>query len=146
MPDVQDLCADSGSRAKRSASGTAQSCPSAAVTLGKRPIGIDHPTYFIVALRRITMRRATPDKARKRARMLLSSKTFARQNSWSHRGFRALQGQLMSLSGRKAFLRSIKMRWSHGIGHPVKRNAETCGIDYFSTPYDSKRWTCLIRL
>ena len=111
--------------------------------LGKRTVGLEHPTYFVADIA------ANYDGDLQRAKLLIhlcaeaganaaKFQNFRAPKIVSDRGFRALGGQLSHQSQWKKSVFQIyedaTLPWDWT---PVlKQECEACGIDYFSTAYD----------
>lgn len=111
--------------------------------LGKKHVGWEHPTYFVADIS------ANHDGDLERAKLLVQLcakagadaakfQNFRASKIVCDRGFRSLGGQLSHQSKwRKSVFEvyedaSLPWEWT-----PVlKRECESCGIEYFSTPYD----------
>jgi sialic acid synthase SpsE len=111
--------------------------------LGKKPIGADHPTYFIADIS------ANHDGELERAKLLIrlcadagadaaKFQNFRASRIVSDRGFKSLGSQLShQAKWRKSVFQvysdaSLPWDWTPEL----KRECEACGIEYFSAPYD----------
>ncbi len=114
-----------------------------ALKLGRRIVGLDHPTYFVADIS------ANHDGDLERAKLLIrlcaeagadaaKFQNFRASKIVSDQGFQALGKQLSHQSGWKRSVfdvyqaAALPWEWT-----PVlKQECEACGIDYFSAPYD----------
>lgn len=113
------------------------------VRLGKKLVGLEHPTYFVADIA------ANFDGSLERAKLLIrlcaeagadaaKFQNFRAPKLVSDRGFRALGGQVSHQSKWKKSVSeiyadaSLSWDWTPGL----KEECEKCGIDYFSTAYD----------
>lgn len=111
--------------------------------LGKKPVGAEHPTYFVADIS------ANHDSNLERAKLLIrlcaeagadaaKFQNFRAPKIVSERGFKKLGGQLShQATWKKSVLQvyseaSLPWEWTPEL----KRECEVCGIEYFSTPYD----------
>jgi len=111
--------------------------------LGKKDVGIEHPTYFIADIS------ANHDGDLERAKLLirLCAEAGANAAKFQHfravmivsdRGFKTLGGQLSHQSKWKKSVfevykdASLPWEWTGTL----KEECDRCGIDYFSAPYD----------
>jgi N-acetylneuraminate synthase len=113
------------------------------LTLGKKPVGVEHPTYFVADVS------ANHDGDLERAKLLIrlcakagadaaKFQNFRAPKIVSERGFNSLGGQLSHQSKWKKGVfqvyREASLPWEWT---PVlKQECEACGIEYFSAPYD----------
>jgi sialic acid synthase SpsE len=111
--------------------------------LGRQTVGLDYPTYFVADIA------ANHDGDLDRAKVLIrlcaqaganaaKFQNFRASKIVSDRGFRSLGGQLSHQSKWKKSVfevyqdASVAWDWT-----PIlKQECESCGIDYFSSPYD----------
>src|SRR5882724_983030 len=111
--------------------------------LGKKTIGVDHPSYFVADIS------ANHDGDLERAKLLIrlcaesgadaaKFQNFRASKIVSQRGFAGLGSQLSHQSAWKKSVfqvyqeASLPWEWT-----PIlKQECEVCGIDYFSAPYD----------
>ncbi len=111
--------------------------------LGKKTVGLDHPTYFIADIS------ANHDGDLDRAKLLIrlcaeaganaaKFQNFRAAKIVSDRGFKTLGGQLSHQSKWKKSVfevykdASLPWEWTAEL----KDECDQCGIDYFSSPYD----------
>jgi len=111
--------------------------------LGKKDVGIEHPTYFIADIS------ANHDGDLERAKLLIrlcaeaganaaKFQNFRAAKIVSDRGFKTLGGQLSHQSKWKKSVfevykdASLPWEWTGTL----KEECDRCGIDYFSAPYD----------
>ncbi|HEY4053570.1 MAG TPA: N-acetylneuraminate synthase family protein [Terriglobales bacterium] len=111
--------------------------------LGKRTVGLDHPTYFVADIA------ANHDGDLNRAKLLIrlcaeagadaaKFQNFRASRIVSDRGFRSLGSQVSHQSKwTKSVFEvyqdaSVNWDWTPEL----KKECEACGIDYFSSPYD----------
>lgn len=111
--------------------------------LGKKTVGLDHPTYFIADIS------ANHDGDLDRAKLLIrlcaevganaaKFQNFRAAKIVSDRGFKTLGGQLSHQSKWKKSVfevykdASLPWEWTEEL----KDECDRCGIDYFSSPYD----------
>jgi N-acetylneuraminate synthase len=111
--------------------------------LGKRAVGLDHPTYFVADIA------ANHDGDLDRAKLLIrlcaeagadaaKFQNFRASKIVSDRGFRALGSQVSHQSTWKKSVfeiyqdASVDWDWTPEL----KKECDACGIDYFSAPYD----------
>ena len=111
--------------------------------LGKKTVGLDHPTYFIADIS------ANHDGDLDRAKLLIrlcaeaganaaKFQNFRAAKIVSDRGFKTLGGQLSHQSKWKKSVfevykdASLPWEWTEEL----KDECDQCGIDYFSSPYD----------
>jgi N-acetylneuraminate synthase len=111
--------------------------------LGKKTVGLDHPTYFIADIS------ANHDGDLDRAKLLIrlcaeaganaaKFQNFRAAKIVSDRGFKTLGGQLSHQSKWKKSVfevykdASLPWEWTGTL----KEECDRCGIDYFSSPYD----------
>ena len=111
--------------------------------LGKKDVGLAHPTYFIADIS------ANHDGQLERAKLLIrlcaeagadaaKFQNFRAAKIVSDRGFRQLGGQLSHQSKWKKSVSevysdaSLPWEWTPAL----KKECDACGIDYFSAPYD----------
>jgi len=111
--------------------------------LGKRTVGLDHPTYFVADIA------ANHDGDLERAKLLIrlcaqsganaaKFQNFRASKIVSDRGFRSLGGQLSHQSKWKKSVfevyqdASVAWDWTPAL----KQECDACGVDYFSSPYD----------
>jgi sialic acid synthase SpsE len=111
--------------------------------LGKSPIGESHPTYFVADIS------ANHDGDLDRAKLLIrlcaeaganaaKFQNFRAPKIVSDRGFKDLGGQLSHQSKWKKSVfevyrgASLPWEWTESL----KRECDSCGIDFFSSPYD----------
>ena len=111
--------------------------------LGKKTVGLDHPTYFIADIS------ANHDGDLDRAKLLIrlcaeaganaaKFQNFRAAKIVSDRGFKTLGGQLSHQSKWKKSVfevykdASLPWEWTGAL----KEECDRCGIDYFSSPYD----------
>lgn len=111
--------------------------------LGKKTVGLDHPTYFIADIS------ANHDGDLDRAKLLIrlcadaganaaKFQNFRASKIVSDRGFRTLGGQLSHQSKWKKSVfevykdASLPWEWTEAL----KAECDRCRIDYFSSPYD----------
>jgi N-acetylneuraminate synthase len=111
--------------------------------LGKKTVGLEHPTYFIADIS------ANHDGDLERARLLIrfcaeaganaaKFQNFRAAKIVSDRGFQSLGGQLSHQSKWKKSVfqvykdASIPWEWTEAL----KKECDESGIDYFSSPYD----------
>jgi N-acetylneuraminate synthase len=111
--------------------------------LGKKTIGLEHPTYFVADIS------ANHDGSLERAKMLIALCAEAGANAAkfqnfraakivSDRGFQSLGGQLSHQSKWKKSVfkvyqdATVPWEWTAIL----KEECDKCGIDYFSSPYD----------
>ena len=111
--------------------------------LGKKLVGLEHPTYFVADIA------ANYDGSLERAKLLIrlcaeaganaaKFQNFRAQTIVSDRGFRQLGEQVSHQSKWKKSVfevydeATLPWEWT-----PIlKQECESCGIDYFSAPYD----------
>jgi sialic acid synthase SpsE len=111
--------------------------------LGKKTVGLDHPTYFVADIS------ANHDGDLERAKLLIhlcaeagadaaKFQNFRAAKIVSQHGFAGLGAQLSHQSAWKKSVfqvyqeASLPWEWT-----PIlKRECDACGIDYFSAPYD----------
>lgn len=113
------------------------------IQIGKRKIGLNHPTYFIADIA------ANHDGSLERAKMLIrlakeagadaaKFQNFRAPKIVSDYGFRAMGGQVShQASWKKSVFQvyqeaSIPFEWTEAL----KETCDAVGIDYFSAPYD----------
>lgn len=111
--------------------------------LGKKTVGLEHPTYFIADIS------ANHDGELERAKLLIrlcaeaganaaKFQNFRAAKIVSDRGFQSLGGQLSHQSKWKKSVfqvykdASLPWEWTEVL----KRECDLSGIDYFSAPYD----------
>ena len=111
--------------------------------LGKKTVGLEHPTYFVADIS------ANHDGDLERAKLLIHScaeagadaakfQNFRASRIVSDRGFSSLSKQLSHQSGWKKSVfqvyqeASVPWEWTPLL----KQECDACGIDYFSAPYD----------
>jgi len=111
--------------------------------LGKKTVGLEHPTYFIADIS------ANHDGDLERAKLLIrlcsragadaaKFQNFRAARIVSDRGFQGLAKQLSHQSQwKKSVLQvyqdaSLPWEWTPAL----KQECEACGIEYFSAPYD----------
>jgi sialic acid synthase SpsE len=111
--------------------------------LGKKTVGLDHPTYFIADIS------ANHDGDLERAKLLIrlcadaganaaKFQNFRAAKIVSDRGFQSLGGQVSHQSKWKKSVfevykdASLPWEWTAEL----KQECDRCGIDYFSAPYD----------
>jgi N-acetylneuraminate synthase len=111
--------------------------------LGKKPVGAEHPTYFVADIS------ANHDGDLERAKLLIrlcaeagadaaKFQNFRAAHIVSDRGFSTLGGQLShQAKWRKSVFQvysdaSLPWEWTPEL----KRECDACGIEYFSAPYD----------
>ena len=111
--------------------------------LGKKTVGLDHPTYFIADIS------ANHDGDLDRSKLLIrlcaeaganaaKFQNFRAAKIVSDRGFQTLGGQLSHQSKWKKSVfevykdASLPWEWTEEL----KDECDRCGIDYFSSPYD----------
>jgi sialic acid synthase SpsE len=111
--------------------------------LGKKLVGLDHPTYFVADIS------ANHDGDLERAKLLIrlcakagadaaKFQNFRAARIVSDRGFKNLGGQLSHQSKWKKSVfevyqgASLPWEWTPEL----LRECEACGIEYFSAPYD----------
>jgi sialic acid synthase SpsE len=111
--------------------------------LGRRIVGPDNPSYFVADIA------ANHDGSLERARLLIrlcaeaganaaKFQNFRAQNIVSERGFNNLGGQLSHQSKWKKGVfevyKDATLPWEWTA--TLKQECDSCGIDYFSSPYD----------
>ena len=111
--------------------------------LGKKPVGADHPTYFVADIS------ANHDGELERAKLLIrlcaeagadaaKFQNFRAAKIVSDRGFKSLGSQLSHQAKWKKSVfqiyseASLPWEWTAAL----KAECEACGIEYFSAPYD----------
>ena len=111
--------------------------------LGKKPIGLEHPTYFVADIS------ANHDGDLERAKLLIrlsaeagadaaKFQNFRASKIVSERGFSMLGNQLSHQAKWKKSVfqvyreASLPWEWTPAL----KQECEACGIEYFSAPYD----------
>jgi sialic acid synthase SpsE len=111
--------------------------------LGKKTVGLEHPTYFIADIS------ANHDGELERAKLLIRRcseagadaakfQNFRAPKIVSDRGFQSLDKQLSHQSTWKKSVfqvyqyASLPWEWTPAL----KQECEACGIEYFSAPYD----------
>lgn len=111
--------------------------------LGKKTVGMEHPTYFVADIS------ANHDGSLDRAKMLIhlcaeagadaaKFQNFRASKIVSDRGFRDLGGQVSHQAKWKKSVfevyqaASLPWEWTDTL----RRECDACGIDYFSSPYD----------
>jgi N-acetylneuraminate synthase len=111
--------------------------------LGKKTVGLEHPTYFVADIS------ANHDGELERAKLLIrlcaeaganaaKFQNFRAPKIVSDRGFQDLGTQLSHQAKWKKSVSevykaaSLPWEWTPGL----KQECEACGIDYFSAPYD----------
>lgn len=111
--------------------------------LGRKPVGLEHPSYFIADIS------ANHDGDLDRAKLLIrlcaeagadaaKFQNFRAAKIVSDRGFRNMGGQLSHQSKWKKSVfevyqqASLPWEWTRDL----KMECEVCGIEYFSAPYD----------
>src|SRR5271165_5196041 len=111
--------------------------------LGKKPVGQEHPTYFVADIS------ANHDGDFERAKLLIrvcaeagadaaKFQNFRAPKIVSERGFNELGNQLSHQAKWKKSVfqvyreASLPWEWTPAL----KRECEACGIEYFSAPYD----------
>jgi sialic acid synthase SpsE len=111
--------------------------------LGKKSVGVEHPTYFVADIS------ANHDGDLERAKHLIrlcakagadaaKFQNFRAPKIVSERGFNSIGGQLSHQSKwKKSVLQvyreaTLPWEWTPEL----KRECEACGIEYFSAPYD----------
>jgi sialic acid synthase SpsE len=111
--------------------------------LGKKPVGAEHPVYFVADIS------ANHDSNLERAKLLIrlcaeagadaaKFQNFRAPKIVSEHGFKKLGGQLSHQATWKKSVSqvydeaSLPWQWTPEL----KRECEVCGIEYFSTPYD----------
>jgi sialic acid synthase SpsE len=114
-----------------------------ALWLGKKKVGLEHPTYFVADIS------ANHDGDLDRAKLLIrlcaaagadaaKFQNFRAAKIVSDRGFKSLGGQLSHQSGwRKSVFEvyqeaSLPWEWTPAL----RQECMDCGIQYFSAPYD----------
>jgi sialic acid synthase SpsE len=113
------------------------------LNLGNKPVGAEHPTYFVADIS------ANHDGDLERAKLLIrlcaeagadaaKFQNFRAAGIVSERGFNSLGGQLSHQAKWKKSVfqvyREASLPWEWT---PVlQRECEACGIEYFSAPYD----------
>ena len=113
------------------------------LTLGKRSVGLDHPTYFVADIS------ANHDGDLERAKLLIrlcaeagadaaKFQNFRAAKIVSDRGYKSMGGQLSHQSKWKKSVfqvyREATLPWEWTPD--LKQECEACGIEYFSAPYD----------
>ena len=113
------------------------------MNLGKKPVGREHPTYFVADIS------ANHDGDLERAKLLIrlcaeagadaaKFQNFRAAGIISERGFRTMGAQLSHQAKWKKSVfqvyreASLPWEWTPAL----KRECEACGIEYFSAPYD----------
>jgi N-acetylneuraminate synthase len=111
--------------------------------LGKKPVGLDYPTYFVADIS------ANHDGNLERAKLLIrlcaeagadaaKFQNFRAAGIVSEHGFKTLGGQLSHQAKWKKSVfqvyddASLPWEWTPDLKH----ECEACGIEYFSAPYD----------
>jgi len=111
--------------------------------LGKKTVGLEHPTYFVADIS------ANHDGSLDRAKLLIKLcaeagadaakfQNFRAAKIVSDRGFRTLGGQLSHQAKWKKSVfevyqsATLPWEWTEAL----KEECDKCGIDYFSSPYD----------
>lgn len=111
--------------------------------LGRRSVGLEHPTYFIADIA------ANHDGDLERAKLLIrlcanagadaaKFQNFRASKIVSDKGFQVLGAQVSHQSNwKKSVFETYKDATIPWDWTPIlKQECEACGIDYFSTPYD----------
>lgn len=111
--------------------------------LGKRMVGLDHPTYFVADIS------ANHDGSLERAKLLIrlcaeaganaaKFQNFRAAHIVSDRGFKELGGQMSHQAKWKKSVFSVyqgaELPWEWT--EDLKKECDAAGIDYFSAPYD----------
>ncbi|MDQ6719083.1 MAG: N-acetylneuraminate synthase family protein [Gemmatimonadota bacterium] len=111
--------------------------------LGKKMVGLDHPTYFVADIS------ANHDGSLERAKLLIrlcaeaganaaKFQNFRAAHIVSDRGFKELGGQMSHQAKWKKSVFSVyqgaELPWEWT--EDLKKECDAAGIDYFSAPYD----------
>ena len=113
------------------------------IKLGKRTVGLEHPTYFVADIS------ANHDGSLERAKLLIRLCAEAGANAAKFQNFRA--AKIVSQRGFESMGEQIshQSKWKKSVfevykdatlpwewTRDLKAECEACGIDYFSAPYD----------